>query len=358
LDAVTADDQASIRTHTIHALSIDDGSERWQIDVATLTDPSGRAFSPQVQNQRSAVLIVRGVAYVAYGAHAGDCGGHRGWLVGVPLGDPGSVRVFATDAGLWAPGGPASDGTSVFVTTGNRVGGDGAAWTGSECVYRLEPNLSFSQRSTDYWVASNWNELDVNDVDLGGSGPLVVDAPGMTPSALVVALGKDGNAYLLDRNHLGGLGSAPLASTTISSGEIINAAAWATIPSGTYVVAHSNEGGTGTHCPAGTSGDLMTLRLDPRADGSVTTVWCRDNHGQGSPMVTSSDAAHDTLVWTAGAEGSDQLHAWDLETGQPVFTGRAPEDRLGGVRRFTTPIAVHGRIFVGGDGRLFALAAR
>jgi hypothetical protein len=357
-DAVTTDNQGNIATHAIHALSIDDGNERWKLDVTTVRDQAGGAFSPQVQNQRSAVLVVGGVAYVAYGGNAGDCNRYHGWLVGVPLVDPSKVRAYATPAtaaGMWAPGGPASDGTNIFAVTGNREGGSSTAWAGSECVYRFRADLSFSQQSADYWVPSNWNDLDVNDVDLGGSGPLVVDAPTMTPSALVIALGKDGKAYLLDRGNLGGLGVPPLAGTEILSDEIINAAAWANVPSGTYVVAHSSKGGTGTSCPKGMSGDLVAFKLDASAASKTATVWCNDNQGKGSPIITTSDGVHDALVWTAGAETSDRLHAWDLETGQPVFTGGGGADKIPNVRRFTTPIAVHGRVLVAGDGKLYAL---
>ena len=52
--------------------------------------------------------------------------------------------------------------------------------------------------------------LDSFDLDLGSSGPLLVDVPGATPSHLVVALGKDRNAYLVNRDNLGGI-SAPIA---------------------------------------------------------------------------------------------------------------------------------------------------
>ena len=47
--------------------------------------------------------------------------------------------------------------------------------------------------------------------DLGSSGPLLVDVPGATPSHLVVAMGKDDNAYLLNRDNLGGI-TDPIAS--------------------------------------------------------------------------------------------------------------------------------------------------
>src|SRR6185369_15908432 len=56
----------------------------------------------------------------------------------------------------------------------------------------------------------NWLNLDSFDEDLGSSGPLLVDVPGATPSHLVVARGKDRNAYLVNRDNLGGI-SAPIA---------------------------------------------------------------------------------------------------------------------------------------------------
>ena len=56
----------------------------------------------------------------------------------------------------------------------------------------------------------NWFSLDNGDTDLGGVSAMLIDVPGATPSQLVLALGKDGNAYLLNRNNLGGI-AAPVA---------------------------------------------------------------------------------------------------------------------------------------------------
>src|SRR6185437_14900838 len=150
LDSVTADAGGSIGTHTIHGLSIDDGRELWHVDASTLKDELGRPFSPQPQNQRSAVLVVNGVAYVAYGGHAGDCGDYHGWVIGVPLAHPEDAAGYATPikaAGIWAPGGPASDGTDVFVVTGNRedfTSPNNMMWQGSEGVLRVKPGPFFS----------------------------------------------------------------------------------------------------------------------------------------------------------------------------------------------------------------------
>jgi hypothetical protein len=75
-------------------------------------------------------------------------------------------------------------------------------------VIRFQPGPIFSGLPADYWVPQNWLNLDAFDGDLGSSGSLLVDVPGATPSHLVVALGKDRNAYLINRDNLGGI-SAP-----------------------------------------------------------------------------------------------------------------------------------------------------
>ena len=50
-----------------------------------------------------------------------------------------------------------------------------------------------------------------------------MDVPGATPSHLVVALGKDRNMYLVNRDNLGGI-SAPIAVSVVASSTILQAA--------------------------------------------------------------------------------------------------------------------------------------
>ena len=346
----------AIKTHLVHALSIDDGTERpgWPVDVGALKDQLGRSFNAIVQNQRSAVLLVGGYVYVAYGGHYGDCGTYYGVVFGAPTADPSAAKLWATPArgaGSWSPGSPASDGASVFATTGNSFGA--MSWQGGEAVIRFDPGPAFSNQTKDYWAPKNWPALDQGDVDLGGSGPLVIDVPGATPSALAVALGKDGNAYLVDRNDLGGVRD-PVASKHVAGGEIINVAASYRSSKGSFVIFHGySENGSsaqGVGCPNGQSGDLVALSIGAAAPPTIGVSWCADSKNVGSPIVTTTDGANDFVVWTAGGA----LRAWDAETGAPLFAGGGAGDALTGVRQFTSPIAVHGRVLVGADGRLFA----
>jgi outer membrane protein assembly factor BamB len=355
--AVAAQTGGPIQTHLIHALSIDDGIERpgWPFDASTLRSQDGTAFDPPYQNQRSALIVVGGIVYVAYGGHGGDCGTYHGWLAGIPIAGPAGAHAYATPStgsGMWAPGGPSSDGTSVYVTTGNAIGGP-ASWEGNEAVMRFAAGPVFSGASTDVFAPANWANLDARDADLSGTGPLVIDAPGLTPSRLLLALGKDAYAYVLSRDDLGGVGGKPFLQVAVDSVSIIGSAAWYGLPSGTYFVMRGYYGGVPL-CPTGMQGDLAAIRLDPASPTGMTPAWCAKNLGEGSPIVTTTDGAHDAIVWSAGAEASGQLHAWDAETGAPLFTGGGPGDVVPNLRRFTTLVAVHGRIFVGADDQLYA----
>ena len=99
----------------------------------------------------------------------------------------------------------------MFVITGNTFTSHGDPWSGGEAIVRLQAGPTFSGNPTDFWAPANWQSLDASDTDLGGCSAILIDVPGATPSELVLALGKDGNAYLVNRNNLGGV-AGPVTS--------------------------------------------------------------------------------------------------------------------------------------------------
>jgi len=279
---------------------------------------------------------------VPYGGHWGDCGAYHGWVVGVPLNSPASVAAWATVAekgGAWAVGGIASDGTNPFIATGNTSGA--STWGGGEAIIRLQPGPGFSGQTSDYWAPVNWASLDNSDTDLGGSGALLVDVPGANPSKLVVALGKDGNAYLLNRTNLGGI-VTPVAQAHISSSVIIQAAATYRTTQGTYVV-----------CCANTS-DLVAFRITATSPPTIVSAWTVSQNGRGSPFVTSTDGINNVVVWGIGSESDQRLHGFDGDTGTNVFAGGGANELMSGTRRFNTGIAVNGHIYLANDNKVYA----
>ena len=211
LDAMITPDGGTTKQHLILSLNLDTGvtNPGWPVDVEATATYNGRIFRAKIQQQRPALAIVDNILYVGYGSMQ-DCDLYHGWLVGVPINNPASVTAWAagTSTGthggaIWGVGGIASDGNDPFVTTGNTFD-TGGTWDGGEAVIRFQPGPIFSGDPSDYWAPTNWfDNLDQFNLDLGSSGPLLVDVPGATPSSLIVAMGKDGHAYLLDRSNLG-----------------------------------------------------------------------------------------------------------------------------------------------------------
>ncbi len=212
LNALTTPDGGTTKKHYIISLNVDTGAINpgWPVDVELTAHYNGTTFIPANQMQSAALGIVGNIVYVGYGSH-GDCDVYHGWLVGVAINNPASVTAWATSTiggGIWSAGGVATDGTNLFVSTGNTF--QPANWGGGQAVIRFQPGPIFSGNPRDYWVPLNWRQLDQGDVEIGASGPVLVDVPGATPSRLVVQLGKDEYAHLLNRDNLGGI-TAPVA---------------------------------------------------------------------------------------------------------------------------------------------------
>jgi len=356
LDAMVTPDGGATIKHYIISLNVDTGAINpgWPVDVALTAQYNGTTFTAAIQQQRAALGIVGNILYVGYGS-MGDCGLFHGWLVGVPINNPASVTAWAAGTtngtfggAIWGVGGVASDGTNPFVTTGNTYN-TGGVWSGGEAVIRFQPGPIFSGNSSDYWAPTNWLQLDTDDLDLGGSGPLLVDVPGATPSHLVVALGKDGNAYLLNRDNLGGI-SAPIDSFQVTAQAINQGAATYRTNQGTYVACRASRL------------ELSTLRITATNPPNIAGAWSinRTGLGCGSPFVTSTDGTNNMIVWTIGTGGEgdlgdQRLHGYDGDTGAVVYAGGGANELMAGTHSYSTiGIVARGRIYVATDNKVYA----
>ena len=354
LDAMIADEAGA--HHRVFALSLKDGAPLpgWPVDTADALAARGEHFNTRYQSQRGALAILDGRVYVPYGGHFGDCGDYRGWVIGIRIRDPRDLVSWSTrgrGGGIWAPGGISSDGRALFVATGNTLGA--RTWSDGEAVFKLTSDLHHDERPQDFFAPTDWRSLDERDADLGGSNPLLFDLPSPSgPEPLVLALGKDARAYLLNRNNLVGMGGR-LASESVSTRPIRTAPA--TYPSGDGVFVAFQ--GQGACCPrARGDNNLTVLQVRGGSPPSLATAWCGGFKGEGAPIVTTTDGRTNPIVWIVGAEGDERLHGYRGDTGEPLFTGGGPGDAMTGLRHFQTLLATADRLYVGADGRLYAFA--
>ena len=285
--------------HVLFTLSLVDGS----VVTQQMVDPAGSV--PSVQQERGALAIGSGHVYIPFGGLYGDCGNYHGYVVAVPavgtvVGSPTLVyrTPVAREAGIWSPAGPTiSASGSVYVVTGN--GSATSSFAYSNSVIELSPDLQVRS----FFAPSNWRSLDASDADLGSVGATFVSSIGA-----VVAIGKDGVAYLLSAGQMGGVGGQ-IASRSVCAG------AW---------------GGTawlGRRVWIPCSDGLVALDV---TESSISVAWRAPNPRLGSPVVAAG------ALWAIEPD-SGRLFALDLTSGAVLY-----DLSLGQARHFSTPAATEG----------------
>jgi len=271
-------------------------------------------------------------------------------VVGLHLDKPAVFAAWrapvSNGGGIWAPGGIAFDGRHLFAAVGH-TRDTAEQWNGAKAVIRLPPDLRWQPVAQDFFAPADWRMLNAGFFVLAYNNPLVFDLPEGGPgSALAFALDKLGNAYLLDRANLGGIGRPLLVQNVANAPVNTSPAAWRL---GHDIMVTFRA--TGPTCPGGAGGGgVLALRISEGEQPSINMAWCAKLSGRGAPIVTTSDDVADPIVWIVGAEGDEKLHGFRGDPGQAVFTS----EPLDGLRHFVTILAAAGRLYVAGDGRIFA----
>ena len=285
--------------HEVFALNVATGAilPNYPVDLQAALAAKGFTFNSMTQGERSALLFLNGNLYITFAARSGDCGVYHG-VVAQVVGADGSIGGFwetrANGGGIWSQGGADSDGKSIFVTTGNTISADGV-WGDGEAIIRLKPGLAHSASTKDFFTPTNWSTLDADDADLGGTEAISLSVPmaGGKPAERVLALGKDGNAYLVDAAALGGVGGQ-LATVPVGNGPIITATAVYMTDSAALVALHN---GTDKTCQASSVTMLQVTQT------SVSELWCVPLNGAGAPVITTTDGSANPIVWVLDAGG-------------------------------------------------------
>ena len=200
---------------------------------------------------------------------------------------------------------------------------------GRRSDYPLASRTDLDGQPTDYWAPTNWLSLDNTDTDLGGVSATVIDVPGATPSQLVLALGKDSNAYLVDRNNLGGI-TSPVAQANVSGTNRGTSAVTYHTNLGTYFAFHNDAGA------------IRAYKVTPTNPPAIVFAWSASESGRASPWVTTTDGTNNVIVWATGIGNSQRLHGYDGDTGAVIYSGGGTNEVMNGIRQWNTGIAARG----------------
>lgn len=357
-------DENGITSHSVWALNLADGSVKsgYPVDVS-----KALGFDPMTHNQRGALSMVGNIVYVPYGGHSGDCVvDMHGRVVAIDTSTSppgvGGWQAAGQGEAIWAPAGMASAGDGVFAVTGNRLTTTGDHTDSEEVVHvRGMGTLDKKSGSKDFFFPDDWKTKDQRDFDLGAVNPVLVSLPGSTGPALIIT-SKDGNAFILDSADLG---KGPLVSFDVTNqGMNVRSVPTAYVSGATTFYAIAVDGAW-MSCPGGTANGsvLMGFALAP-SPANPTVAWCTSYSlvpkgldegvrwgAPGAPglLSTTTDGSSEALIWYM--DGGNQLVALDGATGAMVFRDTAASCA---VRKWTSPIAVAGRIVAAGDGKLCA----
>ncbi len=197
--------------HKLHALDLATGQEKLGGPVtitATTTSKAGSVvnFNSLHQKNRPGLLLLNGNVYLAFGSNYCNDGNYS-WVLGYNATTLQQNGVFNTnpDHGLtsiWQAGGGLAADADGFIypltSEGNfdvDVGGQGY----THAVLKLSGNLELM----DYFIPGSVAFLNAHDLDLSGCSPVVLPDQGDPFPHVIVATGKQGTIYVLNRDNLG-----------------------------------------------------------------------------------------------------------------------------------------------------------
>ena len=349
----------------LHALAVTTGAEKFGGPLEIRARVRGRGassssgfidFDPLRQLPRAALLLAGGNIYLTWGSSC-DVDPYHGWVMAYDARTLAQTGVFNTSpdaekSGIWlGDTGPAADAEgNVFAVTGNGKFSAGAP-SGrdfGDSVLRLGwSNRSLSVQ--DFFTPSNQQELDANDFDLGTGGPVLLPDQLGPHRHLLIAGGKGGGIYLIDRDHMG----------RYHAGDDSHAVQVIRKTQGIYSApAYWNQ-----HVFFIWSDDVLKdYRLDHGllSTAPVAQVTTRFNDPGATPTV-SANGNINGIVWVLRSKGwraPDRpaiLYAFDAaQVAREIYNSEqnATRDRAGLCLRFNIPTVAGGKVYVGAKNEL------
>jgi len=316
-------------------------------------------YDAKYQNQRPALLLYNNTIYVASASYC-DWGPYHGWILGYDAATLNLSYSFNATPNGWAGGiWMAGQGISVgddgnlYVVTGNgTTGADNNNMLGgrSESLIKLTPQLTM----LDWFTPSNYEYLDIVDLDYGSDGVLIVPN-----SSTTVSGSKEGISYVVDYNNMGRLkpNNSQVKDTLefnparVGYVHVHGSPVYAKLSTGEFVYAWAE------------SFKIRQFTYD-RSNGIFSNSFKQGNrnldYGMPGAMLSLSSNNDDTasaIVWACfptSGNANNQVRpgsiaayrANDVSAGELWSSDIHRRDSLGNFAKFNSPTIANGKVFV------------
>lgn len=340
-----------VYVYRLHALSLTTGKDVLTPTVITAsaaTSTGTLQFNPALQMQRPALLLSGGTIYIGFGSNGCDTYAYHGWLLAYNQVNLQPAGVFVTtpngkQGAIWmAGGGPAvdTDGNIFFsVANGTFDANTGGSDYGDSLLHLSPASAGFTVQ--DYFTPYDQLKLATNDLDLGSGGVVLLPDQDTPNTHEILAGGKEGTLYLVDRDSMGGYNPTN-DSQIVQSIPGASAGELDSVPA--YWNGNVYIGGLSDSVKAfSLSNDMLSTQ--PTSKSATTGV---------SPgtISISSNGTSSGILWWIPFNNPGTLDAFDATNLNTVFytSAQAPglRDKLGSVPRFVAPTIANGKVYIGG----------
>ena len=260
-------------------------------------------------------------------------------------------------AGIWQSGfGLSSDGGRLFLATGNGQGHQNQGNPASgriildsldECVVNLAIAPDGKLTLSDYFEPYEYMSLDAADRDLGSGGITLLDPTvfnGAGVERMAVSVGKNGKAYILNADNLGGYKNGPGGNDGVIQTLIAPGAIFAGVGS------YPGEGGYIYFTPIGSPTYAYKLGHDASGNPLFSQVGvtyrsygatpgivnAAGRVGPGIPTITTfKGQAGTALLWRTDPDGG--LQVFSAVPDASGFLQQIPIAPTGGLNKFLRP---------------------
>ena len=327
--------------HRLHALDVTTGQEKLGGPVLITGSYTLHGitthFKDLYQLNRPGLLLANGNVYIAWGSNC--CNNYsQGWVLSYNATTLQPEGAYTTEPGkalasIWQQGAGLSADSDGYIYAET---GEGPFLAGSNLGVSV---IKLSQVGTtlalqDWFTPYNYSYLSPHDKDLDVGVLILPDQPGPYPHELIAG-GKQGTIYVLNRDNLGQLCSTCTTGDTQIVQELPNGIG---PEPGTPVYWNNTVYFTGLLSPV----NAYTLNNGLLALTSQSSKLSQPGH----PVLTSNGTTNGILwfingkaLWALNAVTLKALYHSDQPTG-----GR---DTLPPLAHFATPIVANGKVFVG-----------